>query len=159
MSTDQPTTNVKLSLEQLQQLEIVETRLGNLNAEIKIATKALIAANNDCSRITKEKDYQQTLLDSILSQIAEKQSLATTLDERNVLVTEELSKLNQEIATKTAAISAKEMAVKERGDLADTKERELEDRELNLSSREKSYEEEAERFEKRVEKINEAING
>lgn len=155
---ESPAPNVKLTLEQLQQLEIMETRLGNLQSEIKIASKALVAATNDCARITNEKDYQQGLAINLASQNIESQAQLKVLDERKIVVSEELSTLNQTIAVKTDVITRKEMEIKDREDSISSREKDVIAREESVSLREQILENDNLSFKEKVAKIRQAIS-
>mgnify|MGYP001586162363 CR=1 FL=1 len=60
-----PTGNIRLKLENIQQLAEVEGRLSNLQSEINIATKTLRGTKMECDRAVKEKAYQEELLENL----------------------------------------------------------------------------------------------
>lgn len=68
---DSPTENVKLTFEQLQQIDVVEKRLSNLQSEIANANKILKGTKSECDRALKEKLYQEELAFNLASQIKE----------------------------------------------------------------------------------------
>jgi septal ring factor EnvC (AmiA/AmiB activator) len=119
---DAPTGNIKLTLEQLQQLDMFNDRLANIQNEIKSANKILTAAKNDCDRITKERDYQQTLLDKVNQDLEEKQAKVTALDETHAALSTAITELDAEIKRKRAAMEEKAKVLKEREDAAEKRE-------------------------------------
>lgn len=60
-----PTENVKLTLEQLQQIDVVQTRLSVLESEITTAQKILKGTKSECERATKERLYQEELINGL----------------------------------------------------------------------------------------------
>lgn len=62
---DSPNENVKLTFEQMQQIDIVQKRLSVLESEITSATKILKGTKSECDRAVKEKLYQEELLANI----------------------------------------------------------------------------------------------
>lgn len=62
--------NVKLTFDQLQQIDVAEKRLAHLQIEVSLATKLLTETRLDCEKVTKEKIYQEGLLADINSQLS-----------------------------------------------------------------------------------------
>lgn len=154
---DQPTENVKLTLDQLKQLEVVETRLGNLQTEIKLATKNLSALTNDTNRITKEKEYQEGLLVTVSTQVIEGQNKVNTLNEQILVLQDTLAKTASEISTKRAEFTKKEVSMNEREDSLLAKENDYAERKATLSKEEEDFIEKEEVFNTKVEKLRELI--
>jgi len=65
MSTKTPKNNVKLSVEQLLQLEEFQSRLVNLQTEISIHEKSIRGKKVEITNLEKNREYQQTLNDSL----------------------------------------------------------------------------------------------
>jgi len=57
-----PEETIKLTEEQQKQIEVVQTRLANLENEVVIANKALVAIKAESVSATKERMYQEELL-------------------------------------------------------------------------------------------------
>lgn len=74
MIKDNQEDNVKLTGEQLKQIEVVQLRLANLQNEIFIAGKILSETKALCIRENKEKEYQTELLTDLISKISSKKS-------------------------------------------------------------------------------------
>ena len=66
-----PNENVKLTFEQMQQIDVVEKRLANLQIEVSLATKLLTETRLDSERLTKERIYQNGLLSDLLRKVEE----------------------------------------------------------------------------------------
>lgn len=66
---DSPNENVKLTFEQLQQIDVVEKQLANLQSEIVNANKILKGTKMEADRATKEKIYQEQLLEDVKIQV------------------------------------------------------------------------------------------
>jgi uncharacterized protein (DUF3084 family) len=129
-----PTENTKLTLEQLQQLDVVETRLHNLTNETAIAMSSLNAVRNDCDRITKEKKYAQLQLDEINRQLTEAQNLlaSTTasqvqLDSSIDIMKSDISTANEIHQSKLVFLNDKELTVNARDAAVTEKEIALRD--------------------------------
>lgn len=88
--------NIQLSLEQLQQLDVYQTRMTNLDNEIFSASKHLQEIRQDTDRLTREKEYQQELLNTLTKQ-------TTDLEEKKQVL---------EIAVSTAEQSVEEYTKK-----------------------------------------------
>lgn len=66
---DTPTENVKLTFEQLQQIDVFQKTLANINNEISINTKFLISERAECEKATKETIYQKELLGELETKV------------------------------------------------------------------------------------------
>lgn len=155
---EQPTGNVRLKLENLQQLAEVEGRLSNLNNEISIASKNLRILKGDSERATKEKIYQEGLLETANSQLNEKKSEATKLDENLLEKKAQLNQLLVEFSEHSTKMEAEKMAMKDREDKVSAKERELISRESSLMHDEDELDLEEVSFNKKVAKLKEVIS-
>ncbi len=159
MPTEQPISNVKLTLEQLQQLEVVETRLGNLQNEIKIGTRQLQAVTNDSVRITKEKEYQQCLLSKLEEQVKVAQGDITRLNEQKLSLSDDLNHAKEELSEVRSSSDRKMAEITEQVKLHEAKEAELVTRETSIASAEYNYENRNSALQAKINRINEAING
>ena len=87
-----PTENVKLTFEQLQQLDVVQKRLAVLESEMAIATKLLKGTRLEGDRALKEKIYQEELLATVKEKIEKAQkdldSLVVRVAESSVVLNE-----------------------------------------------------------------------
>ena len=68
-----PEENLILTPEEQKREETVKTRLLNLQNEVTIANRILSELRNDTERITKERNYQHSLLDELLPKVADAQ--------------------------------------------------------------------------------------
>lgn len=118
---DNTEPSVKMTLEQLKQLEVMETRTGNLQNEAKIATKTLDITRNDLDRVTKEKVYQEGLLKTVEASVTEKKA--------------ELDSLNEKINFATVTLSEKTTLSDKVGLANNAKATELLEKEATLNAR------------------------
>lgn len=122
--------NVKLTFDQLQAIDVVEKRLGNLQSEINIATKNLTALKKDTDRIYKEKTYQEELLANLTKQTEDKtkeiSDLKANITEHTAMLNNVLAEYKdhtEKIATGKADHSAREdMILKKETELAEKSE-------------------------------------
>lgn len=138
-----PNENVALTVEQLQQIAVVQTRLENLQKETLIASTNLMATQNDLERILKEKNYQDFILSDLTVKINELTSERASITEDIATAKVTLSSILEEsknLSDKNAALTidcderlnqvkAKELACAE-------KESELYDRQTVIEFRE-----------------------
>lgn len=68
---DTPTENVALTFEQMQQIDVVQKKLSNIQNEIVLASKLLNQTKLECQNVTKEKVYQEELLDTLKIKVSE----------------------------------------------------------------------------------------
>jgi len=157
MIKEQDTTNATLSKEELQMLNVVESRLANLNNEVLIANSNLRAVTNDSLRIINERNFQKEQLDLADKRLKETQDKINNHNEEHLIALEVLNKLNSEIATKTSDITAKEMNLKDKEDCVSKKEEELFLAQEKLLNKELVIEEKEARLNKKIEKLNEVL--
>ncbi len=156
--TEQPVANVKLTLEQLQQIDLVETRMANLQSELKNGYRDLNILTNDTQRITKEREYQQELLTGLSQQVKDAQAKVDALNTIHSETSTVLANLNAEISSKIADITTKEMALKDREDVNIAKEVELVERESKVSHKEADLLERTNALKVRITRISQVIN-
>lgn len=80
-----PGKSVALTFEQQEQLAVVETRLGNLEAEILIAEKNLRVIGKEVVKATKEREYQVELMAALSIDVE------ALKDSKNELVSEKIA--------------------------------------------------------------------
>lgn len=98
-----PNSNVKLTLEQLQQINQVETILGNLQNEIDIVNRNISSAKNDLTRITSEKEYATSQLTEVSAKLKETTTLheiLLTAVEKSKIALSDHSLKSEEISNK-----------------------------------------------------------
>ena len=129
MIDNNQTTNVKLTLEQLQQIDVVEQKLAGLNTQVNVATKNLKVVTNDTNRFAREIEAQKPVLESLNAQVALKQK--------------DLELLQADIVEKTAMLNELLSQFKEHTDLMasekashDEREAQIATKEFDLSSKE-----------------------
>lgn len=137
--TNQPSANVKLSDEQLRQIDAFDKRIKSLQLEIDSSTSILTSTRLESERFTKEKEYQQELLDIIEKNIHKKTIELETLDKEINLKQEEFSLLTEQSRIKSI----------EHND----KHQELVSREKKLQESKKQHQLEQEEFLKEKEEL------
>lgn len=112
---DTPNDNVKLTLEQMQQIDVVEKRLAVLKNEITISQNLLMGTRMEIDRATKEKEYQEELLFSLQNQVEDfsnkKDILINEINssiEINDKLKEESAKINNENYIKISEINSRQ---------------------------------------------------
>ena len=129
-------SNVQLTPEQLQAIDVAQQRLYNLQNETTVATRTLSALKNDSVVALKDKDYQEKLLADVVSKVTAVQIQLNTLEISANSSREILNSLTQEIAKKSDILAVMEADFKKRDDDLAQKERELTDRETQVSAKE-----------------------
>jgi hypothetical protein len=156
INTPEPT--IKLTDEETTRIEKVKTTLLNLESEISIATKNLKAIKSDTDHAVKEKTYQNEQLDTLILKVEEK-----------VLIN---SKLDEQIAQKTAMLNDLLSKFKEHSDLMTSEKVDHKKRENKLKQNEIEFSEKAQKiwsnelelihrmedFDKKVVKLKEVIS-
>lgn len=153
-----PTENVKLTFEQLQQIDVTQKRLAQLESEITIATKTLRGTKLEADRATKENAYQQELLMKISTQVDAKKK---ELEELNSVYTQtksELSNLQSNIADKTVTQAAKDTELKNREDKLASGELALSKAKAKLEDDQNVHEQNVSVVNAKVEAIKQAIS-
>lgn len=133
---DQPNANVQLTFEQLQQIDTTQKRLTNIQNEVFAAEKLLSEIRNDIERITKEKDYQQGILDGLNSDIAGLIETKNTLITTNQAAGKVLLETQQKTEDLLTSTDAKTLALNDRENILDLHEDELHQREEIVLERE-----------------------
>lgn len=117
--------NVKLTFEQLQQIDVTQKRLANLANEVNIASKKLNEERALCERVTKERMYQEELLADLTAKVGELKSHHFELN-GHVQVSSELLVTNTQKAQEIATMSEQKlMELKEREDKLTSDERDF----------------------------------
>jgi len=116
--TEQPSSNISLTFEQMAQVEETKKRLSNLENEITIATKNLNVLNKETLKATKEREYQEELISGLSGNIeklqADKISLENSIIEMEYFIKnsqEEVQKANKEISDKKEDLRLKEIVI------------------------------------------------
>lgn len=112
---DTPSDNIKLTFEQMQQIDVVEKRLAVLKNEITISQNLLIGTRMEMDRATKEKEYQEELLSNLQTQVEDfskkKDILINEINssiETNDKLKEESTKINNENYIKISEINSRQ---------------------------------------------------
>ena len=127
MINNETTSNVKLTLEQLQQIDAVQTQLANLNTQLAVATKNLKVITNDSNRLAKERIAAETLLADLTTQ---NETLKKSVD----TLTETLN------STRTANTNLESEMVAKKS-VHDKRETDLNNREVKIAEKEKQLSE------------------
>jgi chromosome segregation ATPase len=130
MINNETTSNVKLTLEQLQQIDAVESKLAELNTQIAVANKNLKVITNDSNRLAKERIAAETLLADLTTQ---NETLKKSVDSS----TETLNKTKTDISNLESELVAKKA-------VHDKRETDLNNRETIIASKEKQLSEQGE---------------
>jgi len=132
MINNETTSNVKLTLEQLQQIDTVETKLAELNTQIAVATKNLKVITNDSNRLAKERISAETLLADLTTQ---NETLKKSVDSS----TETLNKTKTDISNLESELVDKKA-------VHDKRETDLNDREVKIAEKEKQLSQQGEKL-------------
>ena len=127
MINNNETSNVKLTLEQLQQIDAVESKLAELNTQLAVATKNLKVITNDSNRLAKERIAAETLLADLTTQ---NETLKKSVDS----LTETLN------STRTANTNLESEMVAKKS-VHDKRETDLNNREVKIAEKEKQLSE------------------
>ena len=127
MINNETTSNVKLTLEQLQQIDAVESKLAELNTQLAVATKNLKVITNDSNRLAKERIAAETLLSDLTTQ---NETLKKSVDTS----TETLN------STRTANTNLESEMVAKKS-VHDKRETDLNNREVKIAEKEKQLSE------------------
>ena len=127
MINNETTSNVKLTLEQLQQIDAVESKLAELNTQLAVATKNLKVITNDSNRLAKERIAAETLLADLTTQ---NETLKKSVDS----LTETLN------STRTANTNLESEMVAKKS-VHDKRETDLNNREVKIAEKEKQLSE------------------
>jgi chromosome segregation ATPase len=116
---DNTSDSVKLTFEQLQQIDATQKRLSNLESEIIIATKTLKGTKMECDRAVKEKLYQEELLVDLNGKIESTKNvlneLSLNVDKNNATLSETIKKIdtmNLRYLEKTDELNERERGIK-----------------------------------------------
>lgn len=133
---NETSSNVKLSLEQLQQIEAAKQRLTNIEAEVAITKDTLANINKEILTVAKDRKYQEELLASLTADASAKQEQLDTLTSQIAAARETLSEvvgerdgLLKDNADRSAQLDKREAAIA-------TKEQEVSDRLTAVSAEE-----------------------
>lgn len=125
MSSTQPNENVKLTFDQLQQIDTVEKRLVNLQSEISIGRDNLTAIRLECEKVTKERLYQEELLAEITKNVEVIQGKHTDVLNDLQSTSDTLLEVNKKIGETTDLHTKKETALVEKENKIKEQEEEL----------------------------------
>lgn len=157
MVDNNQTTNVKLTLEQLQQIDAVEQKLSGLNTQVNVATKNLKVVTNDTNRFAREIEAQKPVLESLKTQVEEETKQANYLTSEIAQSNVILGKLNDEINTKTVAQNKKDTALQDREANLVKAENEYIIKQENLGNATTEHKTTSETFNAKVAKLKEVI--
>lgn len=147
------TPNIKLTVEQLQQISTVETRLANLNTQISVATNNLKIIKNDSERIEKERSDTAIVLSDLT---VKKETLSKDVADLQEVYTKtqnSLSELNDEILSKTSIQNAKETELSDRESIVTQREQKLITDEQKLVESQKTLSEQVISHNEKVSKL------
>ena len=127
MINNETTSNVKLTLEQLQQIDVVEQKLAGLNTQVNVANKNLKVITNDTNRFAREIEAQKPVLESLNNQVEDKKK--------------EIQTLREDIVEKNAMLNQILTEYKEHTEKMALEKRDLEERESQIVAKEKQLSE------------------
>lgn len=112
---DSPSENVKLTFDQLQQIDVTKKQLANLQSEIANAIKLVKVNKLEMDKITKEKQYQEQLFVELELKVKELQKHHSNLlvdienDKKNLNeINEKMKSLTEEHKKKSDALEISE---------------------------------------------------
>ena len=118
-------TNVKLTLEQLQQIDIVEQKLAGLNTQVNVATKNLKVVTNDTNRFAREIEAQKPVLETLNTQVEDKKKEVDALQADIVEKTTQLNELLSQFKEHTNLMASEKAKHDERESKIVSRETEL----------------------------------
>ncbi len=141
--TEQPTANVQLTFDQQQAIDTATKRLTNIQNESSSASKLLGEIRNDTDRITKEKEYQQSVLDGLNADI----STAIRHRDELVAINNSILQANTEVQRHSddlvTANDSKALELKDREDAVTARELDVTAKESELDRKLKQLEEDS----------------
>ena len=157
MIDNNQTANVKLTLEQLQQLDVFQTKLITAQNDISVATKNLKVIITDCKRYESEKLLAQGVVERLEKEIDEKTLKSAKLDEEIVEKTAQLNSLLDTIREQTVFQEKKSSDLKERERILLKNEADYTNR-VNIHTKKEIYlNEKVDIHNEKVAKLKEAI--
>jgi chromosome segregation ATPase len=158
MTDNNSTSNPTLTFDQLQAIDVAQKTLANLQSEIVIATKILKGTKMESDRAVKEKLYQEELLENTKTQVEDETKqlnyLTSEIAQSNVILT----KLNDEINTKTEIQRKKDVALQDRESAVQKREIEVAKVESSLKEKVSAHAETSQTFNSKVAKLKEVIS-
>ena len=121
-----PTENVKLTFEQLQQIDVVQKQLANLQSEINIASKSLNVLKKDCDKVTKERIYQEELLSNLTVDVKKVEDRLGELTKERDTAIAQLDKAREETTKLNSSNCKKDLELKDRENKLQKEEEDLE---------------------------------
>ncbi len=150
--------NVKLTFDQLQQIDAAQKRLANIQTEVSVALKVLTEKRLELEQVLKDKDYQEGLLGEVTAKVA---TITFTLKqlESNVLEkTDLLNHLLDTINTERVSHETKTAEFQEREIKLIAKEQELNQTTQSLAGKMSNYTEATEEFNDKVATLKAVLN-
>lgn len=145
MATEQPSDNVALTFEQLQQVNVAETRLAKVQSEVLTATEIRNDLQIESIQLEKDRTYQAGELEKIDAKISDAETRLASLEKSIIACAEAAEKIQkyasdaqtksdvldekirekeQDIALRTATLAAsEEVYSKKSADLEHSKEK------------------------------------
>ncbi len=160
MVNNTSTKNVKLSREQLEQLDEYNSRIANLESEFKLISKNIAVAKDDADKAIADRKYRESILNEFDSKIVKakteyeeleanitdaKKELADTVKKTKVIAADNL--------TRHEDLSKREQQVTEREEALNTKEIEYHKKLTELSNEQLSIKKAKDAFEKAIESL------
>lgn len=155
-NSSEPT--IKLQIEQLQQLEVFQKRLANLESEVGIAQKTLLATKKDSERAVADRKYQEEQLATTTKAFEMAKTNLASLQSTHLATSATLDKINAEITDKTKVSLAKDKELADREAKVVAKESEIEALESQLSEKTKSFKNLQKIHDEKVAKLQAVIN-
>ena len=158
MLNNETTSNVKLTLEQLQQIDAVESKLAELNTQIAVKEKNLRVITNDTNRFAREIEAQKPVLEDLKTKVEEETKQLNYLTSEIAQSNTILGKLNDEINAKTETQNKKESEIKDRESIVQQREIEIAKVESSLGVKVSTHAEEVKIHNSKVAKLKEVIS-
>ena len=158
MINNNETSNVKLTLEQLQQIDAVESKLAELNTQLAVATKNLKVITNDSNRLAKERISAETLLADLTTQNETLKKNVDTLTETLNSTRTANTNLESEMVAKKAVHDKRETDLNNREAVITNKEKEIASVESSLGDKVSKHAEEVKIHNSKVAKLKEVIS-
>lgn len=158
MTNNNESANVKLTLEQLQQIDVVEQKLAGLNTQVSVATKNLKVISNDTIRFAREIEAQKPVLETLTTQVEDKKKEVETLQANIVERTAMLNQLLSEYKEHTNLIAKEQSEHNERETEISSKEQQISKQGNALGIERIMLENDKNDFNSKVAKLKEVIS-
>ncbi len=153
-----PTSNVKLTFDQIQAIDTTEKRLSVLESEITNAQKILKGTRMECDRAVKEQNYQEGILSTLSLNVDEAKSELTKTNEELTSAKSELSLITSQVQDLKKSQEEASMKLKEREDTVTARENAYVTSSEDLNTHKNEFKNQVGDFNEKVDKLKEVLS-